>query len=128
MSTYTAIPLINTADGNFFGYRAEHAATLATDESLRLRVKASDDAQALGEVFSVGNRMGCDINGREWPSHVRSLSVGDVVVLRADTDDESGRVYACASVGWERRHDLDFDWTNCQSLDRMVLAGHASQP
>lgn len=125
MSIYTAIPLINTGDGNFTGYVPAHAATLATDESLHLRVKAVSDAHALGEVFTVGNRAGCDIFGREWPADVRSLSVGDVVVLRTDGDTDSGRAYACAAVGWERRHDLDHDWSDCLSRDRMVLAGHA---
>lgn len=36
---------------------------------------------ALDRAWAVGNRMGADDAGAEWPSDVRSLSVGDVLAI-----------------------------------------------
>ncbi len=44
-----------------------------------LRVVADSPAEALNKVWEVGNRMGADANGREWPSDCRSLCSGDVI-------------------------------------------------
>lgn len=35
-----------------------------------------------------------------WPSNVRSLSVGDVLVVRGETDDTPPRAYAIGPIGF----------------------------
>ena len=55
---------------------------LAFDEDLTsVVVVAEEVAEALEEVFVVGNRMRVDADGKAWSRDVRSVSVGDVVAL-----------------------------------------------
>lgn len=63
-----------------------------------LVVDAVDDAAALEAAFALGNRFGADRNEQQWPSGVRSVSVGDVVELR----HLSGRSrFAVEPLGWK---------------------------
>lgn len=60
-----------------------------------LELPASSDDLALAEdVWTIGNRMGADANGQRWPSTVRSLSMGDVIVI-------GETAYTAVTVGWE---------------------------
>lgn len=68
---------MNTDPNNFDGYKPHHA--LATDDDLTLLVNDEEEA------FVVGNRMGADLNGKTWPSDVRSVSVGDVIHIHPDS-------------------------------------------
>lgn len=91
---------VNVSPNNFCGY--ETGQRLASVG--RFPIKADDAFGAAEAAFAVGNRMGCALNGWEWPADVRSLSVGDV--LRIDTsscfDDPEGRVqwFTRNRAGW----------------------------
>lgn len=62
-----------------------------------INVRDNDDAIAmLEDVWMIGNRMATDEHGQAWPSNVRSMSVGDVVVL------EDGRAFTVDMIGWNQ--------------------------
>lgn len=67
-------------------------------------IKGVSADHAAEGMWTVGNRMGCDIHGKSWPSDVRSLSVGDVlrVVIPSCHDYPTGHVLwlAVAPTGW----------------------------
>lgn len=52
------------------------------------------DVMWLEHVWAIGNRMGRDHEGAQWPSDVRSLSTGDVAVI-------GETAYTVAMVGWD---------------------------
>lgn len=58
-----------------------------------LAIDAADPTDALYGAYAVGNRMEADAHGRSWPSQVRSLSVGDVLVVE-------GAAFVVAPVGF----------------------------
>lgn len=62
-------------------------------------IKGVSPLHAAEGMFTVGNRMGCDIHGAQWPSDVRSLSVGDLI--RVVDADRAVTILACASMGWD---------------------------
>lgn len=95
---YTITALINTSEDNFFGYTPED--TLTTAPNLHFEVEATSWEGAAEEAFTIGNRMARDVNGRCWPSDVRSLSVGDVVKVMPTGAHPIIRYAACKSVGW----------------------------
>jgi hypothetical protein len=69
----------------------------------RFEVEAPSVPEALERVWYVGNKMGPDALGKEWPSDHRSMCVGDVVTIRESGggfDPPCGR-YVAAAVGWE---------------------------
>lgn len=99
---YTVHAYVNCDRDNFSGLQPAH--TLAEDGDLVFEVKGWDAIKAAKELWTVGNRMGCDIHGKEWPSDVRSLSVGDMLKIRpSDTGVEgySVRIYAIAKFGFD---------------------------
>lgn len=59
-----------------------------------VEIAATDAADVLDATYVVGNRMGADAHGRSWPSQVRSLSVGDVLVVE-------GSAFVVAPIGFE---------------------------
>lgn len=69
----------------------------------RFVVEAPSLAAAFEKVYSIGNRMEDDAEGRSWSSDVRSLSVGDVVGI--STTDVVGEaewsLKAVASFGFQ---------------------------
>jgi hypothetical protein len=93
-------PLLNIAQDaegrplGFFGYQPQH--TVAHDGRLLFTVEAEDPMGALNKAWEIGNRQGADVEGRRWPSEVRSLSVGDVVYVGS----EVRKFWAVARVGW----------------------------
>lgn len=113
MTTYLVTPLINIGASNFTGFTPEHP--LSYDPRLMLTVEADDVEAAGSAAFKVGNRMAADANGREWPSDVRSLSVGDVLVIE-------DRVLAIEPVGFA---DVDVEQADLRDRVAMVEAGHA---
>jgi hypothetical protein len=93
---YTVTVWLNTGPDNFSGYAGTHPLTTAAD--LRLRVDADSPQDAADQAFAVGNRQAADTDGRSWPGGVRSVSVGDLLVVEAD-----GRGTTCLAVapaGW----------------------------
>jgi hypothetical protein len=76
---FTARVYLNCDRYSFDGYQPEHQ--LATDADLVFCLKGHDSTQAANELWVVGNRMGCDLDGKTWPTDVRSLSKGDVIKL-----------------------------------------------
>ena len=69
-----------------------------------LLVIAGDPYAAAEKVFAIGNRQGEDMTGRIWASDIRSLSVGDVLLI---TDAEHGETKALSveGLGWEQIED-----------------------
>ena len=61
------------------------------------RVTASDEFEAAEKMFAVGNRVESDAYGEQWPTYVRSVSVGDVVRLTYSENGE--RVTKDLAVG-----------------------------
>lgn len=59
---------------------------------------ADDALEAAERMFEIGNTGATDTELHEWPSDVRSMSVGDLVCVT----DEVGRktFLACESLGW----------------------------
>jgi hypothetical protein len=99
--------LLNTDRGSFFGYVSGHALGRVFD----LTVAAATPEAACEVTFAVGNsypdELHCDPcyawEVAEWrAAELRSLSVGDVLVVRPDGQDASvGRAFACAAVGFQ---------------------------
>lgn len=53
--------------------------TITFDESV-----LKDAMGVLESAYRIGNRMGADAVGAEWPHTVRSMSVGDVVLVEVN--------------------------------------------
>jgi len=69
----------------------------------RFEVDADSVPEALEVIWYVGNKMGPDANGAEWPSDRRSMCMGDVVNIRPIDGSylpPFGR-YVAAMVGWD---------------------------
>jgi hypothetical protein len=79
---------------------------LAGDIRTHVEVEAQTWEEALEKVWEVGNRMGSDHPGRTWSSDVRSVSIGDVVVLVLPETSEF-RAFAVRSLGWEEVRYVD---------------------
>lgn len=86
MSTFTAIALVNVGPHNFMGYTPDAPLAPVTEsettcEPIAFTLDVPSEDHALSAMNQIGNRAGFDRDGRMWPSDVRSLSNGDVVVL-----------------------------------------------
>jgi predicted kinase len=72
--------------------------------SLVIEVEDGDSIERIAEkVWFVGNRMGKDANGNAWPSNVRSMSMGDMVVIDEVDGQRQERVFTIAiaqSIGF----------------------------
>lgn len=134
---YIATGLINTGLDNFAGYRPEHEQSLRYDYGMVLDVVGINETAALEHVFTIGNRMAADTSGKRWPEWVRSLSVGDVVLLAGCDCEENGNpdhrgcetkhtAYACTAMGWDQvTIDLGGRWNNPGGRKDMAARGHA---
>lgn len=71
---------LNDGPGRFLGY--EPGDRLYQGPTVTVEVDSPEWYGALDAVWAVGNRMAQGVNGQEWPSYVRSLSVGDVLTIR----------------------------------------------
>lgn len=99
---YRAVAYVNVTPGpdHWAGWVSGHALAEVQPESgpETWTVWASTRAEAVEKMFTVGNRMAPDAAGREWPSDVRSLSVGDVVTLIPR--GPGLHTFACERMGW----------------------------
>jgi voltage-gated potassium channel Kch len=83
------------AEGMSYGYQPGHpVATVGYYD-----VEAADWTLAAEAAYAIGNRMGADTEGQEWPSDVRSLSVGDVLYVSRNSDS-AYKILAVARAGW----------------------------
>lgn len=112
---------VNVHRDSFFGYEAGHPVA----EVCTFRIKATSTLHALdgayGGLWAIGNRMACDLGGTEWPSDVRSLSMGDVAKVVTLGGITQGLVtwHAAAGVGWveitEPTHIVPIEGTKATS-------------
>ena len=92
---------LNEGPGMFWKYQPGDKLVAGPDLDLTGRIDVAgltgqQVEEAIAEaVFAIGNRMGTDVNGKAWPRNVRSISVGDVVVI-----GESA--WACESIGFKQ--------------------------
>lgn len=96
---YNVTAFVNVDRDNFFGYQSTHPiAEVAT-----FAVKAETAEHAASEMFAIGNRMWCALDGQAWPSDVRSISVGDLLKVRAA--DGTVAFLTCDRYGWTEVHE-----------------------
>lgn len=70
------------------------------DRSMVLEVDASSEEGAAEVAWAIANRVGKDVNGRTWPSWIRSMSVSDVALVW--DADGAGTAWAVRPFGWEK--------------------------
>ena len=95
--------LVNVGAHNFDGYTPAAPLAEVTDHTgtpIDFHVDATDPILAAEAAFVIGNKMGPDVRGVEYPRDVRSLSVGDLVTLR-NVDTGELTILACAGLGWK---------------------------
>lgn len=115
--------LINTAT-DFRTITVDQTA-LAYDYALVLSVEADDADRAAEAAWIIGNREAADTDGKQWPAHIRSLSVGDVLQIRGWTADEAVDLvvaplgFVAITLGDDRH------WNRPGGLAKMVATGHA---
>lgn len=92
--------LMNDGDGRFFEYEPTDLLRVGPT----LEIDAPDINTALGRAWEIGNRMGKDEDGQGWPSSVRSLSVGDALVVEPTpalkVGPDSVQAYVVEHVGF----------------------------
>lgn len=101
---YVATILFNLNHDHWFGYQDSHEADLVA-VPIYPSVEGDGTSDAAEHVFAVANKVYADTDGTPWPAHVRSLSVGDVVIL----GDENSvvTVMAVESTGWKYLPDFN---------------------
>lgn len=73
-----AIVLMNDGEGRFDKFAPTDKLVVGG----QVEIAHADTIEAMLEnVAEIANRMAPDNDGNEWPSNVRSLSVGDVVIV-----------------------------------------------
>ncbi|MFB7836192.1 hypothetical protein [Streptomyces sp. NPDC056056] len=86
---FTVTAYVNVGPFPFFGYQSgDPVAEVTTVDNAPLRLafttdRVTDTHTAADAAFVVGNREACDDQGQDWPTDVRSLSVGDVLEVTA---------------------------------------------
>lgn len=65
-----------------------------------ITVEADNVNDAMNAAYAVGNRMQPDANGNDWPHIIRSLSVGDVLVLGSATAGDNPAAWSVADFGF----------------------------
>lgn len=117
------IPLINL-NGRFSEANlALHK--FASDPALVLYTAFDDDGFTLNEAWTIGNRQGYDPVTKEfWPAWCRSLSVGDLILIRRSGAPE--HLYAIESVGFREvpLADAHIDWDGGRNT--LANYGHAA--
>lgn len=120
---FEVVVLLNVSDGAFNqGFVPGESELVRCPGTFRflspVDVGLFDDgfAGTAEDMFAVGNRMAEDMYGHSWASHVRSLSKGDLILVRR-LDTYERRAMSCESVGW-KTHEED-----ALGLYRMAAGG-----
>lgn len=108
MSIYHVIAAVNTAPGHYDGYTPGDPLAPVTARAHAYRpivfaINADNTQAVLDEMWVLGNRVRDDVQGRCWPTDVRSLSTGDVLVVYPPGYPQAGgpaQVFAVAPVGF----------------------------
>lgn len=95
---YIVRPYLKVGGDLFREYQPYDAVAFYDDPIYVWAVDAFDAAE---KVFAVGNRVNADERGTTWREDTRSLSVGDVLAVMREGDDESCLYLACQSLGWK---------------------------
>lgn len=95
---FPTLVLLNDARGHAFAPYTEDAPLTAVLASWT--VEADDTESALDAMWRVGNRQEQDATEALWPRTVRSLCVGDVVVVR-DPITGGTSWHAVGRWGWD---------------------------
>ena len=84
----------------------------AGDRRTTLVLEGDTPIEVAEAAWRVGNRMGADADGREWSSDVRSMCVGDVVMMRPEWGNEvEGAALQVQGAGWSEAPDMDIRWS-----------------
>jgi hypothetical protein len=110
MAIYRIGAAVNTAPGHYDGYRPGDRLACVTSRPgvigpILFAIAAADPAAALDALWEIGNRVTDDIGGRCWPRDVRSLSIGDVLVLFAPgypLQTQDVETFAVAPTGFDQ--------------------------
>jgi hypothetical protein len=130
---YVATVHFNTNHDHWFGFDAAHARDLVR-VPVWPAVHGDTPEEAAEQVFAVANKMTADDEGAEWPAFVRSLSVGDVIVLGGEENPATPGmafiyVLTVESFGFKTIAYADFaapDQPNEVCWDRLVATGNAA--
>jgi hypothetical protein len=110
MNRYDVTVFVNTDNENFFGWKASHPmAEVAT-----FHIDAASAQAAADRMFDIGNKLPAtemftaddeyvpitDDEGVAYPVDVRSVSTGDLMIVR-DAEGHSV-ILVVASFGWEQ--------------------------
>lgn len=108
MTTYGVI-VFHNAKTDFYTTANPETADLVSDMygSMALMVEADSPGVAADAAYTIGNRMGADKDGKTWSPSVRSVSVGDVIFVRASGSDTFDG-FAVAGIGFE---PYEMDWS-----------------
>src|SRR4051794_26096485 len=107
MPIHRVVAAVNTAAGHYDGYTPGDPLALVTARADALgpivfAINAADTPAVLEEMWVLGNGVRDDVQGRCWPTDVRSLSTGDVLVVYPPSYPQVGQaaqVFAVAPVG-----------------------------
>jgi hypothetical protein len=107
MPIYRVIAAVNTAPGHYNGYTPGDPLACLTARAggspIVFAIDAESTAMVLDEMWTLGNRARDDRQGRCWPTDVRSLSTGDVlIVYPPDHPRVAPQAFAVAPVGFAR--------------------------
>jgi hypothetical protein len=97
-------------------------------------IQATSIHHALVKAYEIGNKMDSDSAGKDYPSHVRSLSVGDLVVIYPPvgegnyTNNTGARTYEVKRLGWEEHEKFPALFSENATLADLVKADLAMFP
>jgi hypothetical protein len=107
MPVHRVVAAIDTASNHYDGYAAGDPLALVTEQAgapgpVVFAITADDTRAVLEKMWVVGNRKREDVHGRCWPPDVRSLSIGDVLLVYPPGYPRVGasEAFAVASVGF----------------------------
>jgi hypothetical protein len=81
MTTFTALVYVNVGEDNFAGYKPRDPIA----EVDTFAVRADDPLTAADGAWVIGNKMSNDADGKSYPLDVRSVSVGDLLMVSDGT-------------------------------------------
>jgi hypothetical protein len=88
---------LNDHPDHYAGFKPEHINSLTRVTGFTMPDSRSDN-DALESAFQVGNGADPESDSLYYSHGVRSISVGDVIVVERETGNV---MYGCASFGWD---------------------------